>query len=246
MQKMKLKRWLVGLCIIIFGSVNPAFAAESAKFTLIPKVAVYKKSTQFIDAKNSFEINININTAEFALAALYGDFYGLISYDTSFNAASEVDEGRELTATREDYAVNIGYKLAYGFDIFVGYKDGQSNVTSRVIGSSDVRELVFRDNGAFAGISFSQALGKYGSFSLGAAYAAMAGQLKRGGSIPGDYLDITGDTTGLGLSAIWSIPVSDNQVLSAGYKSHRYNFTSDQIEYEQNFDMITIGVSTFF
>ncbi len=243
---MNFMQWIVVFCIGFIGSVNLALAAESTKLTFIPKVGVYNKSTQFIEARNTFELNINIKTAEFALATLYGNFYGLLSYDTSINAASEVDEGRQLTANREDYVINFGYKLPYGFDIFAGYKDGQSNVTSRILGSSDVKEFVFRDNGPFVGISFTQSLNKYGNLSLSTAYASMRGRVKRGGSIPGGSLDITGDTTGLGLSLIWSIPVTDNQIFSAGFKTHRYDFTSDNIEYEQNFDMITLGVATFF
>ncbi|MDH5632643.1 MAG: hypothetical protein OEZ10_06555 [Gammaproteobacteria bacterium] len=224
---------------------GPAFAEQGESWVFVPKVSASKKQMEFIDKTGSVDVGITTVTAELAFTAAYKQFYMSLSADESVNSTYELEAERELQSSRQDYALTFGYNIA-GFNIFAGYKDGQSEISSKEIFTGELTDLTFRDNGPFLGFSYGYQMDKYGSIGANVAYAAMAGQLIRGSSVSPFILNLDGDTSGVSYGLYWSVPVNDSQVFSANLKSHRYQFSSDLIDYEQNFDILSLSLSSYF
>lgn len=238
-----IKKSLAAICLV-FILINIVQAEE--KWSFVPRIAVQEKNASFTSSANSdVDIDIDITTAEFGLTLQRGDFYGTLTYDRSLNAGYSFGEGREVNMQRADYALTFGYSIIPEFNAFLGIKDGVSEVTSYNVTTATYRDLVFQDQGAFAGVGFSYNFKKYGIVAGSIAYASMNGRVDIGGTGVSKVITTDGTTKGASYSLGWNWPVRQDQVLSIGVKANRYDFVSDDLEYEQNFDIVYFSLSNY-
>ncbi len=74
----------------------------------------------------------------------------------------------------------------------------------------------------------------------------MSGSIKSGGTGVAVGTEIDGTTKGASynLSANWAARI--DQVLQFGFKANRYSFSSDDLDYDQDFDIVYVSLLNFF
>jgi hypothetical protein len=219
-------------------------AAVAEEWVIAPKVSLLHKDTEFTDQAGNVDVAMPVSTAELGITVARNKFYGSFSYDRSINSGYEFDDGRELHMSRQDVTLTGGYTISSSFSVFAGLKNGVSDITLLEVTTSTFSDLLIQDSGVFLGLSYQHSLGENIALSTSLAYANMAGNVKRGGTSATAF-DIDGDTAGLSLNAGLSMAMESNQVLAFGFKAHRYEFTSSQIDFDQNFNMLYLSLSFY-
>jgi len=143
-------------------------------------------------------------------------YYIQLNYSAPLRTSREFVGDVMTERDRDDADVVLGASAYKGLSVFIGEKYGRT----RLFNNSG--EVSFIENGPFAGLAWSQAIGDLGNLSVSAAYAVMDGDfIIRGTS---SKTVISGDVAGYSFGATWSGPLSSKIVYKIGYKRHRYDF----------------------
>lgn len=171
----------------------------------------------------------------------YGRFSAAANLSGSISDADVSEEDFTGDANRRDFDLTVGYQWFDNLSVFVGYKDGETEMD--IVGRADndpIRgEESYQQGGPFVGVSSGWRLGEAGKLDLSVAFADLDadnrfisdGTLKPGDNIEFDDIEgsTSGDSSGYSASVTWTMPLTGNLLFRTRY---RYNSYEQDIEFE--------------
>lgn len=173
---------------------------------------------------------------------------------------ADISEEEDLgNASRDDLDFTLGYQLSKNWTLFAGYKYGKTEMqfSPRDSDEEDQVEISnesYKQQGPFAGFSYSWRFEKAGSLSISLAYAKLNATNIFAANTDEEEDDeeqiefdditgrVTGDTNGLSYGINWTMPVSSNLLFQTRFKINDYQ--QDVTLNDQSFDDIDVDYTS--
>jgi outer membrane protein with beta-barrel domain len=183
-----------------------------------------------LDADTSF------NTYQVFASAGFKRAYASLTYADSISDENVSEEDELGSASRQDIDLTIGYRVTDQWTLFLGYKDGETELDFRVRDSNVVQDEYYREDGLYAGATYTLPLNKAGSLNFSLAYIRFDTDLKFtegvdedddpvGERVEFDDLEgkFSGDSDGFSAGVNWVMPLSNHLAFRAQYKINQYD-----------------------
>lgn len=237
-------------------------AGEAKDWRLVPFAGVQYKNLQFdqqlsgfqgLPAGDSGKLDVDLPTAELGVRFVYRDFLVALKYNHSFEQKTDSDvpfTNSQTAVTRTDLTFTLGYKLWRGLGVFLGYLDGETELTpdpdplfnngsgnaawqQQELGGPTYRQT-YDEAGWFLGVGYGWPIGQAGLLSLSGAYASMDGGYKDN-FVVGEDFKYEGDSTGYSLALNWSGGISTHLGYYVDLRRQAYGFEGDNKAGNQDF-----------
>ena len=207
--------------------------------------------------------DLNFPTASLLLAAAKNDWQLSINASGSIDDADISEEEDTGDASREDLDVTLTYKVSKKWEVFAGYKDGETELsfTPRDPEGDEFsrsRER-YAQEGPYVGASYSWRFQKAGTLCFSLAYADLNATNTfsantdddEEGEIP-EFDDLTGkvkgDTTGFSYGVNWTMPLSKRLLFQAKFKVNDYqqDIKFNGVRYDnidETLNSLTVGLA---
>jgi hypothetical protein len=199
-------------------------------------------------------------------SALYRDLYASVSYADTISDENVSEEDETGDVSRKDFDLTLGYRISDSWTGFVGYKDGETSLDLRVRDTDVSQDEYYREDGFFAGLTYSHPIRNAGTLNFTAAYILFDSDLKFTEGFEDDeeeedeedeeleFDDLegkySGDATGYSIGVSWVIPVGTNFAFRAQYKLNQYDLEvkaeGKRFEPEQRLVYFDVGLVYLF
>ena len=235
--------------VVLFLSCAPASSWAEDKPAQSPWTYVAGASLGF--TRLAFDDKLDADTT-FNTYALFGSIaydkaYVSLSFADSFGDETISEEDEIGEASRRDIDLTVGYRVTPHWSLFAGYKDGETALDLQFRDTDIVQNEYYREDGLFAGASYTFDLQQAGSLSLSLAYIRFDADLRftegleeeeeeEGGGEeeeeePAEFDDLEGDfsgnTDGFSAGAAWVMPFGDHLAVRAQLRYNQYNLEVD-------------------
>lgn len=221
-----------------------AHADDNSKIDWVGGLAIGYTSLEFdakLDATPIFPSTI-VNAA-----ALYDDYFLMLSYGDSFGSNSVSEEEDVGDSNRTDLDITLGYRWNKSWNVYLGYKDSETDIEFRQRDTDIIRDEFYRKNGWFVGAAYRLHFEQSGTLSFSIGYIDLSTDNLFRADEDGDteeeieFDDLSGRQNGsadgwsYGIS--WLIPVNDKMFFNTTLKVNDYeetitadgnNFSADQ------------------
>lgn len=85
---------------------------------------------------------------------------------------------KQYPIERKDLDLTLGYRLSDSWTGFVGYKDGETSLDLRVRDTDVSQDEYYREDGFFAGLTYSYPIRNAGTLGFTAAYLSLSQRLQ--------------------------------------------------------------------
>ena len=253
------KQWVLGLLVTGLAPVTAAGADEPGT-GLFASAGLAGKTVEY-------EIANRTNTQRFLglgakLGVTVGNAYIAANFENTLTGDDEVGErGAVISASREDMDVAVGYALGRGTTVFVGVKNGETNlqqVASADVGADPDNEngaWYFMERGPFVGVNYQWPLNDKNSLSASLAYAQLdyTAELEATTTGGARVEAFTGKAQGFSYGVGWNRAVNQNTVFNIDLKLTRYDVDYDYsttwgalADTSETYKSIGFSVLTFF
>ncbi len=229
-----MRKLIVSLCVLF----STQLSAEEQPVRFVGGIAWGVTELTF-DEKLDADVSFNTLSALGALSR--GKFYSSLALSSSLATENVSEEDEIGVAERWDADLTLGYRPTARWSVFGGYRAGSTDIDFSVR-DTDIRQSEFyRENGLFAGASYTHSMGRSGSISLTAALSRYDTQLKftagvddeeeeedgEGESEALEFDDLegrsSGTSNGVSVGVSWLIPLENSFALNAQYKINLYD-----------------------
>ena len=263
MQRKHLSAALLGA-----GLITTPITALAAGWSFVPSIGFELKNLAFDQETSGIKdkdgnavpldgsLDANLPTLAIGMVVAYDRFYAALKYENSFEANADSDvpgtsplgSESETGVTRTDFSIAFGYNAWRGLNVFVGYLDGETELTPDPIwtpGTTDVQcgqdstgacnlaqqqwqdggstyRQTYQEAGGFLGASYGWVIGEAGTISVSGAYAFMKGTYKDN-FYDGNF-KYQGDSQGLSLGVTWSATLSERVGYFVDLRRQAYDF----------------------
>lgn len=233
-------------------------------WSFVPSIGFQLKNLSFeqdlsvpvFERELSGDLSVSLPTLAVGFVVAYDRFYVSLKYENSFesNADSDVPgtaaidfsaspplvTKAETAVTRTDFSIAFGYNAWRGLNVFVGYLDGETELTPDPITTPDgatnfaqnqwekdgsTYRQTYQETGGFVGVSYGWVIGEAGTISVSGAYAFMEGTYKD--NYYAGKFRYEGDSQGLSLSVTWSAALTDHVGYFVDLRRQAYDFDGD-------------------
>ena len=214
--------------------------------------------------KLSFDEKLDSDTS-FPSYAVFGSMsagkaYAAVSYFDSIGSENISEEDELGDANRSDLDLTVGYRFTDSWTGFIGYKDGETDIEFRVRDSDIVQNEYYREDGFYAGASYSLRFKNAGALNFTAAYIRFDSDLRFTEGVEGDddegeeeapeFDDLegtfSGDADGFSLGVSWVMPLTQHVAFRTLYKINDYQLEVDaegmRFEPDQRLSYFEIGL----
>ncbi len=197
------------------------------------------------DAKLDADATFNTYTL-FGSAGL-GKAYASVSYADTLREQNISEEDEVGEAGRTDIDVTVGYRVSDAWTVFLGYKDGETDIDFRVRDTRIVQDESYREDGFYGGATYTWALGRAGALNFTLAYIYFDSDLRFTQGVddddddedePVEFDDLegtySGDARGFSAGVNWVIPLSRSLAFRSQYKINQYDLevTADGLDFD--------------
>lgn len=180
----------------------------------------------------SYHALVGLRLGRFSTGLTYGD---ALTRET-ISEEDELGEGE-----RRDIDLTAGWDLNDAWTLFIGYKDGKTDLDLQVRDTDITLRESYQEEGLYAGVAYRHTLGRAGTLSLSLAYIDLDTDLRfssdsasddedeedddEGESLEFDDLEgrVSGDATGYSAALGWILPVGDRTAVRVQYKINQYD-----------------------
>lgn len=212
-----------------------AMAAESeSRVSLVGGLALGVTQLEFddkLDAEPSF------TTYTLFGSASLGKPYASVSYADTLGKQNVSEEDELGKATRRDLDLTVGYRVTDTWTLFLGYKDGETDIDFRIRDTDLVQAEYYREDGFYGGATYTWALGRAGSLNFTVAYTRYDSKLRFTAGVdedddddedePLEFDDLegrhSGDADGFSAGVSWVIPIGRSLAFRTQYRINHYD-----------------------
>lgn len=188
-----------------------------------------------------FDADVAFNTLTATGGVSRGKLYSSLTVSGS-PATENISEEDEIgTAKRSDVDLTIGYRPDASWSVFGGYRAGSTDIDFTIRDTTINQSEFYRENGLFAGVSYSHSLGRSGSLSFSAAFSRYDTDLSFTAGFEGDEAEeeeseeeepvefddlegrYSGKANGVSIGLGWVVPLEKSLALHAQYKINLYD-----------------------
>jgi hypothetical protein len=210
--------------------------------------------------EEKLDADVSFNTYTLFGSVSLGDAYVSLAFADSLNEQNISEEDEIGEASRTDLDLNLGYRLTDAWTLFLGYKDGETDIDFRVRDSDIVQDEYYREEGFYGGATYSWRLGEAGTVSFTLAYIAFDSDLRftegfeddeeeeDGEPVEFDDLEGTfaGDAEGFSAGVSWVIPLGERLAFRTQYRINQYDLEVDtdagRFEPDQRLGYFDVGL----
>ena len=243
------------LCfVLIWAYIFPGIAMAESELQIGGAAGIQSKQVEF--SYGTIKLKPTFQMIAYALTASYGRFFANVDLEAMIEGDSQYfrDTSTNTTTTydfkRSDSSFTLGYNLWRGLSVYGGYKQGETEATLSSV-AFDTQQLVFSENGPFAGMAYGQPIGKKGTLAVSAAYASFDAEsiVRFVGS--GSEFRSGGTTSGLSYGVSWTGSLSEGSYYRLFYKINEYKFKDkDQVfadsSTDENYRIFGLSLGTNF
>lgn len=167
----------------------------------------------------------------------YGRAYASLTWADSLADENVSEEDEIGEASRQDLDLTIGYRMSEAWTLFLGYKDGETELDLRVRDTRLRQHEYYREDGLYGGVTYSVDLRRAGTLNFSLAYVRFDSDLKftEGADEDDDddaaealeFDDLEGRASGTsdGFSAgiSWVMPLAEDLAFRLQYKVNEYH-----------------------
>jgi hypothetical protein len=207
--------------------------------------------------------DLNFPTANLLLAANKNKWQLSVNAGGSFDDADISEEEDTGKASREDLDITLAYRIDKNWEVFAGYKDGETKLSfvPRDIEDSDYTKSreSYAGKGPYIGASYAWRFEKAGSLTFSLAYADLDATNTFAANTDEEEIDeepefddltgkVKGDTTGFSYGVSWTMPLSKSLLFQAKFKINDYqqDIKFDGVRYkdiDEELNSLTIGLA---
>ena len=222
------------ICLAIY----PLFFASAEAAQTIRKFAGLEFGYSTFQFDEKIDQTLVFPTVSLTAGFGSGPYNFLMNYSASLDSAEVSEEEFVGSADRNDIDLVMVRQLGKSFNIFAGYKIGETTLESfnreELDGSgAESRTESFKQEGPFLGVSANWVIEDAGRLSFSIAYADLNSTNQfvsdGDGADPGEapeFDDITGTTkgktVGLSYNLAWTLPLKGNWLYRSKLKVNRY------------------------
>ncbi|MES9971902.1 MAG: hypothetical protein ABW092_17850 [Candidatus Thiodiazotropha sp.] len=251
------KRWLlVGL---IWLTLAAGQAGAESKIDYVGSVAFGYTDLEFdakLDSSPSFQSLI------LSGGLLFDNYFVNLSYADSVGNTTISEEEDTGDAGRTDLDLTLGYRVNDELNVFIGYKDSETDIDFKLRDDGTLRREFYRKDGWFAGATYNLALKNAGtlSFNLGYVDLKTDDQFRADEEDEDDDPEATefddlsgrhsGDADGWSYGVNWLVPVNDRLYINTTFKINDYDqeirFQGETYSADQKITFFNVGVVYLF
>lgn len=202
----------------------------------------------------------------FTGTASYESYYINLSYADSLGDDTISEEEDVGDARRTDLDLTFGYRWNDSWNIYLGYKDGETDIDFRLRDTTITRNEFYRKDGWFVGTTYRVDLTNAGSLNFNIGYVELDTDNLFLGDIEEDdddddsadeaeeFDDLTGrhngDADGWSYGVSWLVPVNNSLFFNTTFKINKYDetITFDGTKYsaDQKLSFFNVGILYLF
>ncbi|MEW8506182.1 MAG: hypothetical protein AB2598_05720 [Candidatus Thiodiazotropha sp.] len=193
---------------------------------------------------------------------LFDDYFVNLSYADSVGNTTISEEEDTGDAGRTDLDLTLGYRVSNDLNVFIGYKDSETDIDFKSRDDGTLRREFYRKDGWFAGASYNIALESAGTLSLSLGYVDLKtdDQFRADEEDDDDDPEATefddlsgrhkGDADGWSYGVNWLVPVNDNLYINTTFKINDYQeeirFGGETFSADQKLTFFNVGLVYLF
>ncbi len=166
-----------------------------------------------------------------------GKFYSSVAVSGSMSTENISEEDEIGSARRTDVDLNFGYRADANWAFFAGYRAGSTDIDFTIRDTETQQKEHYREDGLFAGVSYTIPLGRPGNLSFTLAYTRYNTDLKFTAGFeedddeddeePTEFDDLegeySGESDGYSIGINWVVPLGKALAMRAQYKVNVYD-----------------------
>jgi len=261
------------LKIKLIFSLAVCFTAVSfsciATASTLHKFAGYEMGYGTFKFAEKLDHKIVFPVANLTAGLAYQRYSIVINLSGSLSDAAVSEEEMSGTGRRQDNDLTIAYQLNKVASIFLGYKQGETNLLlinrdPAVVGGG---QEAYKQNGAFIGANLNWSIEGAGKLGVTAAYAALQSDnlfiADGDGVAAGETLEIddiggeiSGNSSGYSVALSWSMPMKGHFIFRTRLRVNQYQQDIDYLHSDnqtyhfngvaESSTMLLVGVTSIF
>ncbi|MET0069853.1 MAG: hypothetical protein ABW096_07405 [Candidatus Thiodiazotropha sp.] len=252
------KRWL-SVVLICFISTASWAGAES-EIDYVGGIAFGYTNLEF-DAK--LDSSPSFQSLVLSGGLLFDDYFVNLSYADSVGNTTISEEEDTGDAGRSDLDLTLGYRVNDKLNLFIGYKDSETDIDFKLRDDGTKRREFYRKDGWFAGATYNIPLESAGTLSLNLGYVDLKTDDRFRGDVEEDdddpeeateFDDLSGrhkgDADGWSYGVNWLVPVNDRLYINTTLKINDYEeeikLEGETFSADQKLTFFNVGVVYLF
>ncbi|PVV08666.1 MAG: hypothetical protein B6D77_11565 [gamma proteobacterium symbiont of Ctena orbiculata] len=253
------KRWL--LAGLIWFMSAEAWADVDSRIDYVGGIAFGYTNLEF-DAK--LDSSPSFQSLVLSGGLLFDNYFVNLSYADSVGNTTISEEEDTGDAGRSDLDLTLGYRISDQLNLFVGYKDSETDIDFKLRDDGTLRREFYRKDGWFAGATYNIPLKSAGTLSFNLGYV----DLKTDDRFRADEEDDddddepeatefddlsgrhSGDADGWSYGVNWLVPVNDRLYINTTFKINDYDqeirFEGETFSADQKLTFFNVGVVYLF
>ncbi|MES9945333.1 MAG: hypothetical protein ABW080_10285 [Candidatus Thiodiazotropha sp.] len=253
------KRWL--LAGLIWFMSAEAWADVDSRIDYVGGIAFGYTNLEF-DAK--LDSSPSFQSLVLSGGLLFDNYFVNLSYADSVGNTTISEEEDTGDAGRSDLDLTLGYRINDQLNLFVGYKDSETDIDFKLRDDGSLRREFYRKDGWFAGATYNIPLKSAGTLSFNLGYV----DLKTDDRFRADEEDDdeddepeatefddlsgrhSGDADGWSYGVNWLVPVNDRLYINTTFKINDYDqeirFEGETFSADQKLTFFNVGVVYLF
>ncbi|MBT3045406.1 MAG: hypothetical protein AB2728_10215 [Candidatus Thiodiazotropha sp.] len=252
------KRWLS--VVLIYFISTASWAGAESKIDYVGGIAFGYTNLEF-DAK--LDSSPSFQSLVLSGGLLFDDYYLNLSYADSVGNTTISEEEDTGDAGRSDLDLTLGYRVNDKLNLFIGYKDSETDIDFKLRDDGTKRREFYRKDGWFAGATYNIPLESAGTLSLNLGYVDLKtddrfrGDVEEDDDDPEDATEFDdlsgrhkGDADGWSYGVNWLVPVNDRLYINTTLKINDYDeeikFEGETFSADQKLTFFNVGVVYLF
>jgi hypothetical protein len=188
------------------------------------------------------------------------DFYLTLSYADTLGNTTISEEEDVGEASRTDLDLTLGYRFNEQWNVYLGYKDSETDIDFRERDTTEVRPEFYKSDGFFVGATYLINLNSAGNLSFNFGYVDLTTDNNFIGDADDEeepveeFDDLTGrqkgEADGWSYGLNWLIPVNDSLLFNTTYKINKYDesirFDGQTYKADQTLSFFNVGILYLF
>ena len=220
----------------------------------------------------SGDLEASIFSLQAGVTVIWKDLFASLKLDTPISDGEDRNSSvpysfGKTKVSREDYVLNVGYRVWNGISVFGGYLRGETELKNRTSQTSPIPEDLqfpnyrqnYEEDGLFVGASYAYRFGEVGTISTSLAYADLDGEYSDNfpASETDGAFDYKGSATGLSFSVGWAGNITNKLSYYVDLRTQEYEmdaknktniaiWTNTSVETTEKMTSLTSGVRMIF
>ena len=195
-------------------------------------------------------------------SASFSDFYLTLSYADTLGKVTISEEEDIGDGNRTDLDLTFGYRLNPSWNIYIGYKDSETDIDYLLRDSTLVRNESYKRDGLIVGATYIINMNNMGNLSLNLGYVDLSTDNNfiadteddDDDEPPEEFDDLTGrqsgDATGISYGLSWLIPVTESLLFNTTFKINEYDeeirFAGQNFKTDHSLSFFNVGILYLF